>query len=217
MIFHAMALSSYSAKVRIVLCVKQVSFVEQAPAKGYRSPEYRAIVPMGTLPAIQVGDWVLSESEVINEYLEEQYPQPAMLPADPTARARVRFVSRLHDLYLEPAVRALFAQVRPQTRDVAVVARLRDQLLARVDQLCASIQPQPYLLGATISLADCGPLVSLPLACMVLQACAQPITLPPMLQEWLEGASAHADVACALAPWRSATQQWIATQTGGID
>lgn len=212
-----MPLSSYSAKVRIVLCIKQVPFFEQTPEKGYRSPEYRAIVPMGTLPAIQVGDWVLSESEVINEYLEEQYPQPAMLPADPAERARVRFVSRLHDLYLEPAVRALFAQVRPQTRDVQVVARLRDQVLARVDQLSASVQPQPFLLGPTISLADCGPLVTLPLAGSVLQACGQPINLPPPLRNWLDQAGAHPDVVRALTPWRSATQHWIATQTGGID
>ena len=215
MIFHASALSSYSAKVRIVLCVKQVAFVEQAPARGYRSPEYRAIVPMGTLPAIQLGDWVLSESEVINEFLEEQYPQPPMLPTGPADRARVRFVSRLHDLYLEPAVRALFAQVRPQTRDPEVLARLRAAVLARIDQLAASVQPRPFLCGASLSLADCGPLVSLPLARMVLQACAQPISLPSALQDWLELASAHPDVARALTPWHSATQQWISTQTGG--
>ena len=82
MIFHATALSSYSAKVRVVLCVKGLDFEERAPAQGYRSPEYRALVPMGTLPAIQIEDWVLSESEVINEYLEERYPAPAMLPQD---------------------------------------------------------------------------------------------------------------------------------------
>ena len=208
-----MPLSSYSAKVRIVLCVKQVPFVELAPAQGYRSPEYRAIVPMGTLPAIQIGDWVLSESEVINEYLEEQFPQPAMLPADPAARARVRFVSRLHDLYLEPAVRSLFSQERPQTRDAQVVARLRDQVLARVDQLAASVQPQPFLLGSSISLAECGPLVTLPLAGWVLQACGQPIVLPAPLHTWLEQASAHPDVARALAPWRNATHSWLENQT----
>ena len=79
MIFHATALSSYSAKVRLVLCVKGIEFEERAPKNGYRSAEYRALVPMGTMPAIQEGDWVLSESEAINEYLEERYPSPPML------------------------------------------------------------------------------------------------------------------------------------------
>ena len=213
MIFHALALSSYSAKVRVVLCVKQVPFVEQAPVNGYRSAEYRALVPLGTLPAIQIGDWVLSESEAINEFLEEQFAQPPMLPTEPMARARVRFVSRLHDLYLEPAVRALFEQVRPQVRDAQVVASLRSKVLLRIGQLDACVQPQPYLLGQSISLADCGPLVTLPLACLVLRACGQPITLPPRLQRWLDSASEHPDVVRALDPWRTATQRWLATLT----
>ena len=213
MIFHATALSSYSAKVRVALCVKQVPFEERPPANGYRSPQYRAVVPMGTLPAIQIGDWVLSESEVINEYLEERYPVPAMLPGDPQLRAQVRFVARLHDLYLEPAVRALFAQVRPQARDSAVVTRLRDAVLVRIDQFVRNVQPQPFLLTRTISLADCGALVTLPLAGMVLLACGQPITLPAVLQHWLDTASRHPDVERALTPWRAATQAWLATQT----
>lgn len=100
MIFYANALSSYSAKVRIVLCAKGLAFEERLPPGGYHSAEYRAIVPMGTLPAIQIGDWVLSESEAINEYLEESHPKPALLPSDPRSRARVRFVSRFHDLHL---------------------------------------------------------------------------------------------------------------------
>ena len=107
MIFYASPLSSYSAKVRIALCTKGVPFEELLPPNGYRSPDYRAIVPMGTLPAIQIGDWVLSESEAINEYLEEAYPEPAMLARDLRLRAQVRFVCRFHDLRLEPRVRAL--------------------------------------------------------------------------------------------------------------
>ena len=44
MIFQSTALSSYSAKVRVVLCVKGLDFEERAPAHGYRSPEYRAVM-----------------------------------------------------------------------------------------------------------------------------------------------------------------------------
>ena len=72
MIFFATPLSSYSAKVRIVLCVKKLPFEEREPPGGYRSAQYRAVVPMGTMPAIQEGNWVLSESEAISEYLEEE-------------------------------------------------------------------------------------------------------------------------------------------------
>jgi len=214
MIFHATPLSSYSAKVRIVLAVKGVPFDEQPPPGGYRSAEYRAIVPMGTLPAIRIGDWVLSESETINEFLEEAYPSPPMLPGDARERARIRFLCRFHDLYLEPGVRSLFAQVKLAGRDPRQVAELRGALMHRVSQLAQWVQPRPWLLTPAISLADCGPLVNLPLAAMVLQACEQPIELPQVLQAWLEQAEQHPPVRRALDPWRAATRTWLNTSLG---
>lgn len=209
MIFHATALSSYSAKVRIALCVKGVAFEERAPVGGYRSEAYRAIVPMGTLPAIQVGDWVLSESEAINEYLEEAFPQPPMLPADLALRARVRFLCRFHDLHLEPRVRALFPLVRAAEREPSHTAALREPVVARIAQLAQWTQPQPWLLTPHISLADCGPLVTLPLAVAVLAALGQPLVLPASLQAWLDAGSRHPPVARALAGWHEATRAWL--------
>ncbi len=209
MIFYANTLSSYSAKVRIVLAVKNIAYEEVAPPGGYRSADYRAIVPMGTLPAIRIQDWVLSESEAINEYLEEQYPEPVMMPVDLQLRARVRFLSRFHDLYLEPRVRALFPLVKSAQRDASQVSALRTALLQRIDQLAHWAQPQPWLLTPQISLADCGPLVNLWLAGELLQACAQPIDLPPVLQDWLDMAADDPAVAKALDPWRGATRNWI--------
>lgn len=209
MIFYASPLSTYSAKVRIALCVKGIDFEERLPPNGYRSAEYRAVVPMGTLPAIQIDDWVLSESEVINEYLEETCPTPAMLPQDPALRARVRFLSRFHDLYLEPRVRALFPLVKSTRREPEQVAALRADIVFRLSQLDAWSRPQPYLITPDISLADCGPLVTLPLASAVLAACGQPLDLPPRLASWLAGASEHPGVQRALVDWRSATQVWL--------
>lgn len=210
LIFYASALSSYSAKVRIVLCAKGIAFEERLPPGGYRSDEYRAIVPMGTLPALQQGDWVLSESEAINEYLEESFPQPAMMPADVRLRAEVRFLCRFHDLYLEPQVRALFPQVRAKARDANRVAELHAGITRRLEQLARQVRPQPFLLGSELSLADCGPLVTLPLASWILQACGQPLVLPPVLADWLAHASLHPAVEQALAPWRRATRDWLA-------
>jgi glutathione S-transferase len=209
MIFYATALSSYSAKVRIVLCAKGLAFEERLPPGGYHSAEYRAIVPMGTLPAIQIGDWVLSESEAINEYLEESHPNPALLPSDPKARARVRFVSRFHDLHLEPRVRSLFAHAKPAARNAAHVTAQRLEIERRLDQLAGWAQPQPYLLTPELSLADCGLLVTLPLARDVLAACGEPLEIPPSLQVWLDVASQHPAVVQALLPWRQATQNWL--------
>lgn len=211
MILYATPLSSYSAKVRIALCVKGVDYEERLPPNGYRSAEYRAIVPMGTLPALQVGGWVLSESEVINEYLEQRFPEPAMLPADPQSRAQVRFLGRFHDLYLEPRVRALFPLVKAPSRPAEQLAAIRADILFRLQQLEEWAQPQPYLLTPDISLADCGPLVTLPLAVAVLAACGQPIDLSAGLQTWLDNASRHPGAQRALSGWRVATRAWLDT------
>lgn len=212
MIFYATPLSSYSAKVRIVLAAKGVAYEEREPPGGYRSEAYRALVPLGTVPAIDDAGFVLSESEAIAEYLEERNPSPALLPPSPQARARARFLGRFHDLYLEPPVRGLFGHVSPRTRAAAVVdARLED-LQRRLDQLAQLVQPAPYALGAALTLADCGYAVTLPLARMLAAALDRTLALDPAVARWVEALHAHPAVASALAAWRPATEGWIAAR-----
>ena len=77
--------SLYCAKLRIALRRKGLAWREVAPEGGCGSAGYRALVPAGTLPAIDDDGFVLAESEAIAEYLEETRPEPAMLPRDPRA------------------------------------------------------------------------------------------------------------------------------------
>lgn len=210
MIFYATPLSSYSAKVRIVLIAKNVSFHELEPPEGYRSEAYRKLVPMGTLPAINDEGYMLSESEAINEYLEECYPDPPMLPRMPRERATARFLSRFHDLYLEPPVRALFAQIAPATRDAAVVEARTAEIRRRLAQLAQISLPRPFLAAHYLTLADCGPAVTVPLAQRLLAALGQPLELPPELADWQISTQADPAVIAALAPWREATERWVA-------
>lgn len=209
MIFYATALSSYSAKVRLVLCIKGVDFEEREPPGGYRSEAYRALVPMGTLPAIQEGDWVLSESEAINEYLEERYTDTPMLPDGFHERARVRFLARFHDLYLEPSVRDLFPKVRDPAPDGATLQRLRGTIEHRLHQLAGFCQPSPWLAGDRITLADCGPLVTLPLAQRILARWSLPLDVPAGLAAWLAAGWQDPRVHQALASWQNATDHWL--------
>jgi maleylacetoacetate isomerase len=96
-----MAYTLYSAwratapyRVRIGLALKGVAY-DYAPVdliKGeQREPRYRAVNPQGLTPALDLGDGrVLTQSLAILEWLEETRPEPALLPNDPLARARVR-------------------------------------------------------------------------------------------------------------------------------
>jgi glutathione S-transferase len=190
--------------------VKQVPFEERAPEHGYRSPEYRAVVPMGTLPAIQEGDWVLSESEAINEYLEERFPEPAMLPDDLKERASVRFLARFHDLHLEPVARRLFPQVRAAHRDQTLIAEQRAHIEARLVQLNRLVSPAPWLAGHRITLADCGFLVTVPLIRRVLGVLGHKLAVPAAIDAWLAQAASNEALERALAPWRAATDTWLA-------
>jgi glutathione S-transferase len=80
----------YCARVRIVLAEKDVEYetvtidLSDRPASLYQKN------PLGKVPVLEKDGFVLPESVVIMEYLEERYPEPALLPADPAERALVR-------------------------------------------------------------------------------------------------------------------------------
>lgn len=215
LVFYALDLSTYCAKVAIVLAAKNIPHECREPPGGYRSAEYRAIVPLGRIPAIVEGDFVLSESEVINEYLEERFPAPALLPREPQARARVRLLARFHDLYLEPPLRAVFAHLDPVRRDAAHVMAKAAEFDARLAQLAGLATPQPYLAGPAFSLADCAFPATLGLAALVFGALGHPLRIPDPLGAWQATASAHPAIAPVLARSRAAGQRWIESKLGG--
>ncbi len=207
--FYATPLSSYSAKVRIALMFKNVAFEELLPPGGYRSAEWKVMVPAGTVPAIWVDGVMLAESEAIIEYLEDTYPQPPLVPGNALARARARYLARLHDLHVEPRVRALIPFCKDPQRSRGDVNAAASALVAKIQLLETCAQPAPYLAGPTFSTADCGMVVSITLGQWLLAEMDVPLALPPGLATWLATASAHPAVVTALAPWRSATAQWL--------
>jgi glutathione S-transferase len=130
--------------VRIVLAEKGIEFetveidLSDRPAWLYEKN------PTGRVPVIEEdGGDPLSESAVIMEFLEERYPEPALLPPDPADRAVVRLlIFRDHDL-TDP----YYALRRGE--DGA-----RDQLDAALGRFDALLGEQPYLSGADYGLAD---------------------------------------------------------------
>jgi len=87
--------SSASYRVRIALNLKGLSYEQKSvhlvrDGGEQNKPEYKAINPQGLVPTLVDADVVLTQSMAILEYLDEKYPQPALLPGDVTDRARVR-------------------------------------------------------------------------------------------------------------------------------
>ena len=209
MILYAIPVSTYSAKVRIALGIKDIDYEMVPPPGGYSSPEYKAIVPIGTIPGLKDGDFVISESEVITEYLEEKYPDPSLLAGNAAQRAHQRFLARFHDIWLEPHLRATFAHVDPASRDEAALKACLDRYQARLEQLESLIDPDPWLGGATIGVADCAFPATFTLADIMLVHFGRESRYGPKLQAWRETAYAHPVVGQVTDESRRATMQWM--------
>jgi glutathione S-transferase len=93
----------YCARARIVLAEKDVEYETVTIDLSDRPDWLYEKNPLGKVPVIEEDAFLLPESDVIMEYLEERYPEPALLPADPAARARVRLVIFRFDVNLGDA------------------------------------------------------------------------------------------------------------------
>lgn len=154
-IYQAVA-SPFAVRVRIALYAKGVTAEFAAPPDGLGSEAFRKITPLGKVPSLVCDDGaVIAESAVINEYLDEQFPDPALLPAAPKERARVRMVVQMTDAYVFARYLPLFAAARVEGKEASGVADGIGGVkegLAAVERL---VDDGTYAVGDALSLADC--------------------------------------------------------------
>ena len=133
----------YCARVRIVLAEIAVPYdtvvvdLEDRPAWIYEKN------PLGQVPVLEEADFVLPESAVIMEYLEERYPEPPLWPADPAERAAGRVLVERFDQLSRP-----YYALRQG--EEAARARLDAELTA-LDSLLVG---RSFLTGREFGLAD---------------------------------------------------------------
>lgn len=133
----------FCARVRIVLAEKGIEYeavqvdLDERPSWIYEKN------PLGKVPVLEEDSFVLPESAVINEYLEERYPEPALWPADPGERS----LGRLLVFRFDELSRPYYGLRRGEE---GAVDRFR-AALARLDTV---LQEQPFLSGREFGLAD---------------------------------------------------------------
>ena len=133
----------YCARARIVLAEKDIPYetveidLSDRPAWLYEKN------PSGKVPVLEDDGWVLPESAVIAEYLDERFPEPALLPADAAERAD-RAAARL------PLRRLL----RPVLRAPSRRGRCSGGLRGRAGAPDTLLEHMPYLTGRAYGLAD---------------------------------------------------------------
>jgi glutathione S-transferase len=148
-------LSPWASRCRIAIYAKGLDITLVDPPGGLGTPEYKKINPTGKVPALELDGKILPESAVICEYLEERFPTPPLLPKDLLERARARLLVRYQDTYAAPSMTVLFGQLNPQTRDGKIVETELGRLSNAFDYLESAIDPGPYAVGKSLTLADC--------------------------------------------------------------
>ena len=144
----------YAHRTRLVLAEKNVDFTLSEIAFDAKPERFLAVSPYGKVPALVHDGLDIYESAIINEYLEEVFAEPALMPADPGLRAKMRiWIDYLDDHYLDDhyaIIRSSDPARVPELR-VALMDRLRfieTQGLARLSG------DGPYWLGAEATLLD---------------------------------------------------------------
>ena len=101
---YGVAISNYFSATKAAFIEKQIPF-EEVKVFPSQDPAVLAESHMGKVPWIDVDGVILTESNVIFDYLEEIQPEPAMYPYDPLARSKVKELIRIIELYVDAPAR----------------------------------------------------------------------------------------------------------------
>ena len=133
----------YCARARIALAEKGLEYEAMEVDLSDRPQWIYEKNPTGRVPVIEEDAWILPESSVILEYLEERYPEPPLLPPDPADRALARVWIFRHDDFTKP-----YYALR---REEEGAAEKFDEQLAKLED---ALSRQAWLTGAEYGLAD---------------------------------------------------------------
>ena len=190
------AVRNYAALIE-----KGVDF-DAVPAKdddGNKLDEFLALTPYGKTPVLSDDDVAVFESHLINEYIEEQYPDPPLLPRDPASRSVARKWTHYCEHSLLPALSTMAGAPDALTRGSAV-----DRFTERLEWFATNGMPErwlgPYYFGERFSLLD---LVFATLF-QTMREIEQtlPINLPlqnDVMERWAENVLARPSLSSALA------------------
>ncbi|GAB3099537.1 glutathione S-transferase family protein [Aestuariicella hydrocarbonica] len=151
---HGFPSSNYHNIVKHALLQKGIPFEEHIVYP--QTPEMLAVNPMGKAPSMTTESGThLSESTVLVDYLEDAYPDNPLYPADADARAQVRQLMKISELYIElPARRLLPSLLVNAPADEDTLKEVRAMLTRGINSLNTLAKFSPYVLGDELSAAD---------------------------------------------------------------
>ena len=138
----------YSHRCRIVLFEKGMDF-QVIDVDLANKPEDLAVInPHNTVPVVVERDLVLEQANIINEYIDERFPHPQLMPADPVMRARAR-------LFLHNFEEQLFDHIKDlESENQKLADKARATILDNLTQIVPLFSKQEYILGDDFSMLD---------------------------------------------------------------
>src|SRR2546428_1446028 len=136
----------FSQRCRIVLYEKGMDF-QIVDVDLYNKPEDLAVMnPYNRVPVLVERDLILYESNIINEYIDERFPHPQLMPADPVMRARAR-------LFLFRFEQELFTHVQVlEHGTIKQQEKARFVIKENLTQIAPIFTKQKYMLGEEFSM-----------------------------------------------------------------
>jgi glutathione S-transferase len=145
-------------RVKVVLAEKNLPY-EIVPIdlrkQEQKTPEYLKLNPYGKVPVLVDDGTVLYESCIINEYLNEKYPNPPLMPADVGKRAKARILTDYGLAHLDGPYQKLRMETTkdPKEQNPQVIDAAKSDLRKLLQHLEKELDDQPYLVG-DFSLVD---------------------------------------------------------------
>jgi RNA polymerase-associated protein len=148
MVLYSGTTCPFSQRCRFVLFEKGMDF-DIRDVDLFNKPEDISVMnPYGQVPILVERDLILYESNIINEYIDERFPHPQLMPADPVQRARAR-------LLLLNFERELFINIEPlEKQDPKRMDKARMVVRDRLSQLAPVVAKSKFMLGEDFSMID---------------------------------------------------------------
>jgi glutathione S-transferase len=145
-------------RVKVVLAEKNLTY-EIVPVdlrkQEQKKPEYLKLNPYGKVPVLTDDFTVLYESLIINEYLNEKYPDPPLMPKDPGGKAKARILIDYGMAHFDSAYQKLRMELMkdPKEQSQPVIDGAKSDLKKLLQRFEDEIGERPYLMG-DFSLVD---------------------------------------------------------------
>ena len=152
MVLYSGTTCPFSHRCRFVLFEKGMDF-EIRDVDLYNKPDDISVMnPSGQVPILAERDLILYESNIINEYIDERFPHPQLMPDYPVDRTRIR-------LYLLNFEKELFTHVsvlesRTGKNSEKAIDRARTSIRDRLTQIAPLFMKNKYIMGENFSMLD---------------------------------------------------------------